>query len=465
MTADPVTLRNPPAAVADAEPASAPADARPAGATRPEGPVAGTAVPDPESRLPSQNQAEAQAMAADAAAQPGRPRRRRPRRGQFFAALDLGTNNCRLLVAQPDRDGFVVVDAFSRIVRLGEGLRESGRLSDEAMERAVRALQICAGKLRRRQVTRVRAIATEACRRASNGAEFLDRVQKETGLRLDIITTGEEAQLALAGCAPLLDFGHRRALVFDIGGGSTELSWVALDPRRPVGDPDRIKSLGWFSLPWGVVNLSEHWSETGDPDEPLLTAYGRMVDHIGEQLAAQKARFDWTDELAAGAVQLLGTSGTVTTVAGVLLDLPRYDRSAVDGRWLEVTEVERISHTLARLPVEERADHPCIGTERADLVVAGCAILEAIHRLWPAARLRVADRGVREGLLHGLMKHHRGGRRRSGRGRRRRGPGSENRGSENRGGENRAAEGRGGDGRGGDGRGNDGRGGGDAASV
>ncbi|MEQ8348545.1 MAG: Ppx/GppA phosphatase family protein [Sneathiellaceae bacterium] len=379
--------------IPDASPV-APADSGPAGSGAPGGGAGARPAGDPAQQ------------------QPARQRRRRTRRGQFFAALDLGTNNCRLLVAQPDREGFTVVDAFSRIVRLGEGLRESGQLSDDAMDRAVRALHICAGKLRRRQVTRVRAIATEACRRASNGAAFLDRVQKETGLRLDIISTAEEAKLALAGCAPLLDFSHNRALVFDIGGGSTELSWVALDHRCGPSDPERIRSLGWFSLPWGVVNLSEHWSEAGDPADQPMTAYGRMVDHIGDQLTAQKARFDWSDELAADAVQLLGTSGTVTTVAGVMLDLPRYDRSAVDGRWLDVVEVERISHGLARMAVAERAGHPCIGPERADLVVAGCAILEAIHRLWPTRRLRVADRGVREGLLHGLMKHHRGGRRR-----------------------------------------------------
>jgi len=346
-------------------------------------------------------------------------RPRRERRGQYFAALDLGTNNCRLLVAQPDRDGFAVVDAFSRIVRLGEGLRETGRLSDAAMERAVRALQVCAGKLRRRQVTRVRAIATEACRRAANGTEFLARVERETGLRLDIITTAEEARLALAGCAPLLDFSHRRALVFDIGGGSTELSWVALEGSRPVSDPQRIRSIGWCSLPWGVVNLSEHWSQAGAAGEPPLAGYHRMVDHIATLLVAEKARFGWSTELAESGVQLLGTSGTVTTVAGVLLDLPRYDRMAVDGRWLEISEVARASHLLAEMPLDLRAAHPCIGPERADLVVAGCAILEAIHRHWPVARLRVADRGVREGLLHGLMKHHRGGRRRPAR---RRGP-------------------------------------------
>lgn len=338
-------------------------------------------------------------------------RKRRPRRGQCFAALDLGTNNCRLLVAQPERDGFAVVDAFSRIVRLGEGLNETGRLSDAAMERAVRALQICAAKLRRRQVTRVRAIATEACRRASNGGAFLARVKEETGLRLDVITTAEEARLALLGCAPLLDFSHRRALVFDIGGGSTELSWVALDGSRGAADPERIRSIGWCSLPWGVVNLSEHWAATGAPGEAPLAAYGRMVDHIAAQLAAEKSRFGWSAELAQSGVQLLGTSGTVTTVAGVLLDLPRYDRSAVDGRWLEVSEVVRASRLLAEMPQALRAEHPCIGPERADLVVAGCAILEAIHRLWPVTRLRVADRGVREGLLHGLMKHHRGRRR------------------------------------------------------
>ena len=321
---------------------------------------------------------------------PGTPMRGRD--GHVFAALDLGTNNCRLLVVRAHGDSFRVIDSFSRIVRLGEGLTHSGTISDDAMDRAVEALRICAAKMERRGVTIARCVATEACRRASNGAHFLDRVADETGIHLDIITTGEEARFALAGCAPLLDASHRSALVFDIGGGSTEVLWLKLDQGRH-------DVLGWISLPLGVVTMAERWSHERDRD----TAWEGMIAEVMERLRPFEAIWGIGAEVARGGVQLLGTSGTVTTVAGVLMDLPRYDRNLVDGVWVDLQQVADISAQLAHQSVAERAAHPCIGPGRADLVVPGCAILEAIRRAWPAPRLRVADRGVREGILFQLM--------------------------------------------------------------
>ncbi len=312
----------------------------------------------------------------------------------LYGALDLGTNNCRLLLAKPSDDGFRVVEAFSRVTRLGEGLANCGHLSEAAIERTLCALRQCAQRLERRGVRRVRSVATEACRRAANGAAFLRRVHDDVGLDLETISSDDEARLALAGCAPLLDRRHPYALVFDIGGGSTELIKVRLG-QPPSGD--RVETLA--SLPLGVVTLAEEQG-TRLYDS---AGYAAAVDLLTERLRPFDRRSGLGPLVAAGRVQMLGTSGTVTTLAGVHLDLPRYDRTLVDGLVMEFSAIEAISRRLVTANAAERAAHPCIGDNRADLVVAGCAILEAICRLWPADRLTVADRGVREGVLLSMM--------------------------------------------------------------
>jgi len=309
-----------------------------------------------------------------------------------YAAIDLGTNNCRLLIAKPSADGFVVVDAFSRIVRLGEGLAATGELSQVAMDRAVGALSICADKLRARQVTLARSVATEACRRAANGAEFIARVKRETGIALDIISAREEARLAVLGCHALLEPGEGPALIFDIGGGSTEL--VMVDSSGPV---PRI--IDWLSVPWGVVSLTE-----SEPDAELGAAdraasYARMHGRVAEAMAPFARRIP----VNTGEPRLLGTSGTVTTLASVHLDLPRYNRQLIDGLIVPTASMRAIAQRLSLMPMDERRALPSIGADRADLVVAGCAILEAILDLWPAERLGIADRGIREGILRCLM--------------------------------------------------------------
>lgn len=314
------------------------------------------------------------------------------RRTPTYAALDLGTNNCRLLVATPAPGGFRVVDAFSRIVRLGEGMGTSGMLSEAAMERTIDALRICAAKIRRQSVAGARMVATEACRRAGNCQEFVERARFATGLTLEIITSGEEARLSLAGCAPLLDESHPWALVFDIGGGSTELSWVRLREGRP-------ELVGCVSLSLGVVTLGERFPHGSNGSD----SYAEMVAEVEALLAPFDDSHGISATVAAGGVQMLGSSGTVTTLAGVHLGLPRYDRNRVDGYRLAFDAVEDVTRRIAVMPVGERERHPCIGRERADLVLAGCAILEAICRRWPVGMVRVADRGVREGILLALM--------------------------------------------------------------
>jgi exopolyphosphatase / guanosine-5'-triphosphate,3'-diphosphate pyrophosphatase len=310
-----------------------------------------------------------------------------------YAALDLGTNNCRLLIARPDGDHFTIVDAFSRIVRLGEGLAASGRLSDIAMDRALSALAICANKMMRRNVHMAHSVATEACRRADNGQDFVDRVYRETGIQLDIIVPKEEARLAVMGCHALLEPGEGPALIFDIGGGSTEI--VLVDDRG-----DQPVMLDWISVPWGVVSLSEADVHDSDDADARTAAYASMCARVRESFR------DFAPRLPARnghAPRLLGTSGTVTTLGSVYLDLPTYDRRQVDGLRAPVQAMRDICGQLAALPIPERAQYSCIGTERADLVVAGCAILEAIFDLWPAEEVGIADRGIREGILRQLI--------------------------------------------------------------
>ncbi|MBY0429962.1 MAG: Ppx/GppA family phosphatase [Rhodospirillales bacterium] len=298
-----------------------------------------------------------------------------------------------MLVAKPEGKSFRVIDAFSRPVRLGEGVANSGVLSDAAIGRTIDALQACAAKMRKRGVTRARHVATEACRRAGNCDYFLSRVAAETGLDIEIISVEEEARLALAGCAPLLDRHLRHALVFDIGGGSTELLSVHVRDGVPVG----VEAMA--SLPVGVVTLAE---QVGCGLEGSA-GYTRVVAELRAALAVFDRRSTLRRHIANGRAQMLGTSGTVTTLGALHLGLPKYDRAAVDGLVMSFADIIRVSHMLASMTAAERVGLACIGTDRADLVVAGCAILEAICLTWPIGRLRVADRGVREGVLMGLM--------------------------------------------------------------
>lgn len=315
--------------------------------------------------------------------------------GNFYGALDLGTNNCRLLIATPSNRGFTVVDAFSRIVRLGEGLGLTGALSQAAMDRTVDALRVCANKLKWRRVEKARLVATEACRLAENGASFIARVASETGLALEIIDRETEAGLAATGAEPLIEAGAETALVFDIGGGSTEVMWM----ERRGG---RYVIAAWTSLAAGVVTISERFGGGVDVTAESFAAMRAHLRPMLEGFAAQVRQATGREALPS---HLLGTSGTVTTIAGVQLGLARYDRSKVDGCWLKSEDIGAVTAELLAMSYDERSHNPCIGHERADLVLAGCAILEEIRLTFPAERIRVADRGLREGILTTLMKN------------------------------------------------------------
>jgi exopolyphosphatase / guanosine-5'-triphosphate,3'-diphosphate pyrophosphatase len=341
-------------------------------------------------------------------ASPRRPRwgRRSPGRlgngsgsdrgGPSYAALDLGTNNCRLLVARPTGDGFRVVDAFSRIIRLGEGVSTSRRLSEAAIDRAIAALTICRNKMKNKGVTRARLIATEACRSAENGEDFRARVAQEVGLELDVIDRETEALLAATGCTALIDPHADGAVLFDIGGGSSELVWLDRS-LKSRGGPPLPQIRGWISLPHGVVTLAErHGGIVVSPEtyEAMVVEVAALIAPFAQEHGGNGLR----------GIHMLGTSGTVTTIAGVHLNLKRYDRNRVDGCWMSAQEISAVIEKLLAMSYQDRVASPCIGAERADLVLAGCAILEAIRRAFPYPRLRVADRGLREGMLVQMMR-------------------------------------------------------------
>jgi len=368
-------------------------------------------APATDAPAPGQMQDPVSAERDSRAMVPARGSGRAAMRGTF-AALDLGTNNCRLLIAKRraldwDRakasDDFTVVDAYSRVVRLGEGLMQSGKLSNAAMDRALVALRACADKLAKRGVSQVRSVATEACRRAENAPDFVKRVYDETGLALDVITPAEEARLAVLGCQTLIDLKSRRTLVFDIGGGSTEVVLVERRNMNQHRDRPRRNShmmKGWVSIPWGVVSLAE--TELLDAGNPMarLEAYGRMKARVASHL---RPMLQQLGSSGLSEVQLLGASGTVTTLASLNMGLAQYDRRKVDGAIASTAELRALSHDLAVRSPDDRAKIPGIGPDRADLVVAGCAILEALLDLTTAPQLRVADRGIREGILRSMM--------------------------------------------------------------
>lgn len=331
---------------------------------------------------------------------PQRSQHARKRRFATYAALDLGTNNCRLLIARPTENGFRVLDGFSRIVRLGEGLSRSGRLSEAAMERTIEALKLCRNKLSQHEGVRARIIATEACRAADNSTVFLNRVKREVGLDFEVVDRKTEAELAVTGCADLIDADAPGAVLFDIGGGSSELAWLDFRGGRPKNQGRTSASIrSWQSLPVGVVSIAEKFGGVDVTPE----VFEAMVSHVAEHLRHFRGREKLKQMLGTHPVHFLGTSGTVTTLAGLYLGLDRYERSKVDGLWMQDRDVDATMRVLLAMNYDKRMANPCIGKERADLVIPGCAIFEAIRREWPCQRIRVADRGLREGLLISMM--------------------------------------------------------------
>ena len=332
----------------------------------------------------------------------GQRKRRRRRRAKTYAALDLGTNNCRLLIARPTEEGFRVIDSYSKVVRLGAGLQSSGRLSEHSMDLAVQAIDVCAKKMKTKNVKRWRCVATQACRAADNCDEFLARVKAETGIGLEIISPRVEARLSVMGCVNLIDLEKDVALVVDIGGGSTELSWVDVRTLRENGGllkAYRPPISAWTSLPVGVVTLSERVPEHEDRE----TWYEDLKQVVRDTIKSKQADTRFTNVFKAGKGHIIGTSGTITSLAGIYQKLPYYQRDKVDGSTMLASDAISICRHMGSVSYEERAKEPCIGEDRAKLLVAGCAITDVLCELWPSEQIRVADRGLREGILMGLM--------------------------------------------------------------
>jgi exopolyphosphatase/guanosine-5'-triphosphate,3'-diphosphate pyrophosphatase len=337
---------------------------------------------------------------------------------RIYAALDLGTNNCRLLIAAPMRAGdenppshsvsspaIKVFDSFSRVVRLGEGVSTNGVLSPDAMERTLGALKACQKKLSRYKIANARFVATEACRRAGNGELFLEQVRKETGISIDIISSEEEARLAFLGCSSLLAQGSKRAIVFDIGGGSTELMWIDVERTQNNNrlHEDNTHITDWLSIGHGVMNLADRFGGASFAD----VAFDDMVRFLIGQLqpfdSANAIGQTIGQTIGDSSVQLLSTSGTVTTLAAIHMDLPRYDRARIDGITLKISDIRDTIRRLLAMRPSERFNHPCIGPDRADFIISGCAIFEAISSMWPTGHITIADRGVREGIILSLI--------------------------------------------------------------
>ncbi|MEO1314310.1 MAG: Ppx/GppA phosphatase family protein [Pseudomonadota bacterium] len=337
--------------------------------------------------------------------------------GELYAALDLGTNSCRMLIAMPQGHQFKIVDAFAKSVRLGADLERTGALSRSSIERTVRALQVCASKLRKLNVKNTRLVATEACRRAKNGASFLSQVEKRTGLTLEIIRPEEEARLAVISCAPLVGAESEHVLVFDIGGGSTELVWIdvsdvppaerpaavaKLDIRnrlRDGGKPGVARIVDFISVPLGVATLHERYDDVEDESARFALMSWYFEEHLSSFLPYQ----DLGVLHGVAGFQMIGTSGTVTTVASAHLGLKRYDRRKVDGLTLTEAQIDAVISRLVALGPAGRQAEPSIGKDRAELILSGAAILQTLLRIWPTDRLGVADRGLREGILLSMM--------------------------------------------------------------
>ncbi len=314
--------------------------------------------------------------------------------GDNYAAIDLGTNSCRLVIASPTPSAFRIVETFSKITRLGEGIINNNELSHTAIRRTINALRVCAGVLEEyAPIVKARYVATAACRRAKNCQYFLDLVKKETGLNIEIISSQEESRLAMVGCMPLLNRNIRRALVFDIGGGSTEVSLARLS------NSGRAFIEGYVSLPYGVVTVSEAFPNHDMTD----LAYNTIVERTHKILSEFEAKYHIAEAIRRQEIQVLGTSGTVTVLGAVHLNLPRYNRSAVDGLALSIQDVKKTIGRIKRMGDDGRRKNACIGAQKADLTIAGCAIIEGLLSFWPVSEITIADRGIREGILLDMM--------------------------------------------------------------
>ena len=314
-----------------------------------------------------------------------------------YAAIDLGTNSCRLVIASPTPTSFRVVETFSKVVRLGEGIIQENELASKAMKRTIQALKVCRGVMDEyAPIVSSRFVATAACRRAKNVAQFVEMAKNSAGIELEVISSKEEARLSVVGCLPLLNRNIKRVLVFDIGGGSTQISLAR------VTDFGKTFIEGFVSLPYGVVTISEAFAD----HEMNTLEYSTVMERTQNILAEFEEKYHIYEAIENQEIQVIGTSGTVTVLGAVHLKLPRYNRSAVDGVAISAPDIEATINKIKTMGPEGRYKHPCIGQSKSDLTLAGCAIIEALTTFWPISEITIADRGIREGILLDLMHSH-----------------------------------------------------------
>lgn len=299
-------------------------------------------------------------------------------------SIDAGTNTFRLLIAElegPDR--FLPLHVSRDIIRLGRGFRARGMISEEAARRALSTLQGYAATLREYGAQEVRAVATSVCREASNGPAFLDRVRAETGIPLEAIVAAEEARLALKGALTVVSADGGPLLLVDIGGGSTEFVLARRD--RPA-DP--------ISLPLGVVHLTEEFLRH-DPPAPAEMA--ALQAHLDRALAAGLAAY--RPLLGQPGLTLVGTAGTITTLAAMELGLEVYDPARVNHLRLSRAALSRLLGALTPLPARERLRIRPLEPGREDVIVAGALILAQVMEWFQVPEVVVSDGGLLEGLI------------------------------------------------------------------
>jgi exopolyphosphatase/guanosine-5'-triphosphate,3'-diphosphate pyrophosphatase len=296
-----------------------------------------------------------------------------------IAAIDLGTNTARLLIADRHPDGrFEQVSLMRAIVRLGGGFCRQQGLADDAMQRALVCLRRFSHEIARLGVQTVRAVATSAVRDAANGAAFVARVERETGIRLRVIDGLLEGSITLQGVLAGLDQYPDNLLLFDVGGGSTEYTLASGSVPRFV-----------HSLPLGVVRLTEG---KGEP-YAMAEKINRELDALEAHLAQAQLRVD------PAATLLVGTAGTATTLAALSLKMVEYDYRKVNNLVLDKNEIQRIYDQLLPLSPLERLQLPGLEPGREDLIIAGALITLLTLQRFHFDRMKVSDYSLLEGLV------------------------------------------------------------------
>lgn len=305
-----------------------------------------------------------------------------------FASIDLGTNTVRLLVVTGNSKGFTTLHSNQLITRLGEGLSHSGILKDIAMERTIKAVLDFKREASKYSPFAIWVAATSAVREAKNRNEFIEKIREVTGLELEVIPWEEEARRTLLGVFSGLDGNIKKAIVFDIGGGSTEYI-LTVDKRL-------VKSVG---TALGVVHLSEKYIRKDPVDDGELIILESVITNKIRNVKSQLHDVLCTMH----DVRLIGTAGTVTTIAALDLNLHPYDPAKVNGYVLNIENVKEILKKLKNMTLEERRNIPALESGREDLIIPGAVIVIKTMEIFGFNEMIVSDYGLREGIILAKM--------------------------------------------------------------